>query len=188
MGNVPNLNGGGNDPSGGSPPSGGGGSGPAPVNLSLLPVTGGLLGTQAVLLAIGFDELAGQNLTYQLDPSNFNCEEDVEYDFRIEEVEPGNQITIHNVLIRYRDIGVVTFIVAITSDLNPAVNLSSSPVNAKQFTVGNQVPTFRIKTLKTDLQVTTEAPQIKIIRKAKQGPLCITKVRAWGSYGDGDII
>lgn len=189
------INGGSGDAGGGSPPNSGqipgvvgsSGSGsqssgglPPNTNLSLLPVTGGLQGIEPALLVIGFDFIANNFLFYELDPTNFNCEEDVEYDFRVEEVEPGNQLTIHNILIRYRDLGVVTF--------NVIIQNADGVLVSKPYTVGNTPPTNKIRTLKTDLLATGEALQIVVKRSAGKGPLAITKVRAWGSYGDGDII
>ena len=166
---------------GGGSPGGGGSSSPSPINLSQLPVTGGLSGTVSAFLMIGFDAVANQNLTYLVDPTNFNCEETSEYDFRIEEVEPGNVLTIHNIVIRYRDLGIATFTVNIQ-------NAVKGILASKPFTVGNQIPTNKIFTKKCDMQATGEALQITITQAANAGPRCITKVRAWGSYGDGDII
>ena len=180
---VPNLNGGVGEPGGGSPPgsAGGGGSSPSPVNLANLPTTGGLLGFSPAFLISGFDEFAQTFLMYQQDPTQFNCEEDVEYDFRLEEVSPGNDVTIHNIVLRYRDLGVVTFTVYIAST-DPTKTIS------KQVTIGNVIPTNKLFTFKVDISATFEAPQIKIIRKANAGQLCITKVLGLVSYGTGDVI
>lgn len=183
---VPNLNGGTVEPGGGSPPgsSGGGGSpsSPAPINLANLPTTGGLQGFFPVFLISGFDEFAQTFLMYQQDSTQFNCEEDVEYDFRLEEISPGNDVTIHNIVLRYRDLGVVTFTVYIVSTDNTIKPIS------RQITIGNTIPTNKLFTFKVDISSTFEAPQIKIIRKANAGPLCITKVLAVASYGTGDVI
>lgn len=189
MGFVPNQNGGTNDPGGASPPGSGGGGGPAPSvpNLANLPTVGGIVGVQTQMLAIGFDDFAGQNLVYFIDPTNHNCEEDVEYFFKVEEVEPGNKLTIHRIVLRWRDLGVVTFTMAVVSADMPGLDYSSTG-NARLVTIGNVVPTRKIYTKLVDLNVTTEAPQLYILRKAKKGPLAITKVKAWGTYGDGDII
>ena len=187
---VPNQNGGTTDPGGASPPGSGGGGGapPAVPNLANLPVVGGLVGVTAQMLVSGFDDMGGQNLIYVIDPLNHNCEEDVEYDFKVEEFEPDTEPTVHNVLIRYRDLGVVTFTIAIVSATLPNLDYTIGTGNAKLITVGNAIPTFKIYTKQVDLRVTTEAPQGKIFRKANKGPLAITKVITWVSYGEGTVI
>jgi len=188
---VPNQNGGSSDPGGGSPPgSGGGGGAPAALpNLANLPVVGGLIGITTQMLAVGFDDMAGQSLVYVINPQDHNCEEDVEYHFKVEEVEPGNELTIHRVVLRYRDIGVVRFSLVVDSATRGGtVDYTVGTGNAELITVGKNPPTNKIYTYKANIRVTTEAPQIKILRKAGDGPLAITKIRAWGSYGDGDMI
>jgi hypothetical protein len=177
------------------PPAGGGdagsGSGGAgaqgAVNLANLPVTGGLVGYQLNLLFPVVDN-SGNTMIYVMDSNNFNTEEDVEYDFKVEEFEPGNSATIHRVLLRYRDLGVVTFTLAVVSADKSNVDTTPGTGNAQIITIGNQNPTGKIFTYKSSVKVTTEAPQIKIFRSANRGPLAITKVKAWASYGDGDII
>lgn len=176
---------------GGSQGSGSGGAGSAgAVNLALLPVTGGLVGYQVNMLYPIFDQLSGNNMIYLMDSNNFNTEEEIKYDFRVEEFEPGNEATIHRIVIRYRDLGVVTFTVAVVSatTLAKGIDTTEGSGNARIYTVGNQIPTNKIYTLLVALKVTTEAPQVKIIRAANAGPLAITKVKVWASYGDGDII
>jgi len=110
----------------------------------------------------------------------------------VEEFEPGNEATIHRVLIRYRDLGQVTFILAVLSADKPNVDTTQGTGNAQIITIGNNgpnnTPTRKIHTFKASVKVTTEAPQVKIFRKALSGPLSITKVKSWASYGDGDII
>lgn len=181
------------------PPAGGGsagsGSGGAAsqgaVNLANLPTTGGLVGYQINLLFPIVDG-AGNNMIYVMDSTNFNTEEDIEYDFKVEEFEPGNEATIHRVLLRYRDLGQVTFTLAAVSADKPNVDTTKAIGNAQVITIGNNgpnnTPTGKIHTFKASVKVTTEAPQLKIFRRASQGPLAITKVKAWASYGDGDII
>jgi hypothetical protein len=187
---IPNTDGVSNDPGGGSPAGSGGGGGAPPTapNLANLPVVGGLLGLRTQLLVPGFDDAGGQDLIYEIDPTNHNCEEDCEYQFKVEEVEPGNELTIHRIVIRYRDLGVVTFTIAVVSAIAPIVDYTPGTGNAELITVGNVKPTNKIYTYKSSMRVTTEAPQLVILRKANAGPLAICKVRAWGSYGDGDII
>lgn len=176
---------------GGSQGSGSGGAGAqGAVNLALLPTTGGLIGYQVNMLYPIFDQLTSQNMIYLMDSNNFNTEEDVEYDFRVEEFEPGNEATIHRIVIRYRDLGIVTFTVAVVSAtiISKGINTTIGSGNARTYTVGNSVPTGKIFTLLAALKVTTEAPQVKLFRKAGAGPLAVTKVKVWASYGDGDII
>lgn len=191
--NIPNIDGSG--PTGkiiptGPATGGGGGTSTSPssnpvVNLASLPTTGGLLGTSPAFIFIGFDNVAQTTLVYQLDTTNFNCEEPVEYDFKVEEAEIGNEVTIHRVLIRYRNIGICIITVAvISSEFQTPVDKR----NATTITIGTSSADGLIYTAKADLKITTEAPQIKLFRAAKGGPMAITKVRVIASYGDGDII
>jgi tripartite-type tricarboxylate transporter receptor subunit TctC len=199
---LPNSDGGGSTgqtpPSGtpaggGSSGSGSGGASTNPsINLANLPVTGGLIGYQINLLFPLFDTVTKSNMIYVMDSNNFNTEEDVEYDFKVEEFEPGNEATVHRVLIRYRDLGQVTFTLAVVSADKSNVDTTKGSGNAQIITVGNNgpngTPTGKIHTFKASVKVTTEAPQVKIFRSALDGPLAIMKVKAWASYGDGDII
>lgn len=178
---------------GGSSGSGSGGASTNPaINLANLPVTGGLIGYQINLLFPLFDVVTQANMIYVMDSNFFNTEEDVEYDFKVEEFEPGNEATIHRVLVRYRDLGQVTFTLAVVSADRPNVDTTKGTGNAQVITIGNNgpngTPTDKIHTFKASVKVTTEAPQVKVFRKAGQGPLSITKVKTWASYGDGDII
>ena len=178
---------------GGSSGSGSGGASTNPsINLANLPVTGGLIGYQINLLFPLFDILSQSSMIYIMDSNNFNTEEDVEYDFKAKEFEPGNEATIHRVLIRYRDLGQVTFTLAVLSADKPNVDTTKGSGNAQVITVGNNgpnnTPTGKIHTFKASVKMTTEAPQVKVFRSAFDGPLAITKVKAWASYGDGDII
>ncbi len=193
-------NGDGGGPTGRVPPSGapagggtsgsgsGGASSSSSVNLANLPVTGGLIGYQINLLFPLFDQVSKSNMIYIMDSNNFDTEEDTEYDFKVEEFEPGNTSTIHRVVIRYRDLGVVTFTLAVLSADKPDIDTASGSGNTQVITVGNEEPTNKIFTFKSSVKVTTEAPQVKIFKQASDGPLCITKVKSWASYGDGDII
>lgn len=169
----------------------GGAGAQASVNLANLPTTGGLIGFQSNLLFPIVDG-AGNNKIYVMDSTNFNTEEDVEYDFKVEEFEPGNEATIHRVLLRYRDLGQVTFTLAAVSADRPNIDTTKQTGNAQVITIGNNgpnaTPTGKIHTFKASVKVTTEAPQLKIFRRANQGPLVITKVKTWASYGDGEII
>jgi hypothetical protein len=194
MVNIPDQDGGSSDPGGGTPPgsSTGGGAPAAVPNLANLPTTGGLVGTTTQMLAVGFDLIAQQNLVYVIDPNNHNCEELVEYDFKVEEFEPGNEATIHRIAIRYRDFGPVTFTIAILSATAPNIDYTLGTGNAQLISFGgngpNKTATGKIYTFLASLKVTTEAPQVKVFRGISAGSLCITKLRGWASYGDGDII
>src|SRR5690349_5763109 len=117
---------------GGSSGSGSGGASTNPaINLANLPVTGGLIGYQINLLFTVFDTSLQSNMIYVMDSNNFNTEEDVEYDFKVEEFEPGNEATIHRVLIRYRDLGQVTFTLAVLSADKPNVDTTKGSGNAQ---------------------------------------------------------
>lgn len=187
---VPNLDGGGNDPSGRTPPAGSGGSGGSgggssspganPANVS---ASGGLFGITGQLLWFGNSISFPFPIVYVLDPSNFNCEEDCEYDFKIEEVALYRQPTVHRVILRFRDIGRATLNFFISGNV-----LGESVVSKIVTVVIGGKRDNKIYTATADISFTCEAPQLKIFRNANAGAFSLTKVMLDMSYGDGDII
>lgn len=172
----PNLDGEPQPPSGGQPPQNnppGPASNPA-INLALVTSTGGLDGTLGQVLIFGTSSFSGQSLGFNIDPTNFNCEEDCEYDFKVEEVKPGNAQTVNKVLIRYRDLGTVNVMVTIKGT-DPKTGVPQSKSLPFSIILGG-ASDKKIKSAYADITCTFEAPQCIITRMGNAGPLCITKV------------
>src|SRR6266566_4881483 len=53
-------------------------------NPGLITSTGGLLGTNGLMLTPAFNQITNSSFLLTHNSSNFNCEEDAEYDFRQE--------------------------------------------------------------------------------------------------------
>jgi hypothetical protein len=170
----PNLNGEINPPSGNTGGGSGGGSGPGSnpvIDLSNVTSTGGLDGIDGVVLTFGLSEFFPQAVGWKFDAEDFNCEEDCEYHFRIEEIEPYRQPTVDSIIIRYRDLGKVTVNAFIIGNVLGESKVSKIVV----VTFGGKADK-KIYTVKFDLTCTFEAPQLIIERDALKGPLSITKI------------
>jgi hypothetical protein len=179
----PNLDGEINPPSGN--PGGGSGSGSGPssnpaVNLSNISPTGGLDGVDGVVLVFGKSIFFPSAIGWKFDSDNFNCEEDAEYNFRIEEIEVYRQPTVNKVILRYRDLGQATITCFISGNV-----LAQSAISKMVTVVFGGKADGNIYTTSFDLTCTFEAPQLIIERSAFSGPVSITKVLVEIEYGDG---
>lgn len=176
----PNLDGEIIPPSGGT--SGGSGSGPGgnpTIDLSNITSTGGLDGSDGAVLVFGKSIFAPFAVGWKFDSEDFNCEEDAEYRFRVEEIEVYRQPTVNKVIIRYRDLGKCTV------NCFFAGNSLGDNVVSKIVTVvfGGKADS-RIYTTSFDLTCTFEAPQLIVTRTAFSGPLSIIKVLVEIEHGD----
>jgi hypothetical protein len=180
----PNLDGGIQLPSGGSGGSGGGSPSNNPtIDLSNISSTGGLSGGKGLVLVFGQSILAQQSLGWQFDSSNFNCEENCEYRFKIEEVEVYRQPTVDKIIIRYRDFGQCTLNCFISGNV-----LGDSKVSKIVTIVFGGKADKKIYTTSFDLTCTFEAPQLIITRNADSGPVSIVKVLMEFVEGDSKPI
>lgn len=182
MSNLPNIDSGPNIPSGNVPPGSGGGSGPGSnptIDLSNVTSTGGLSGSVGAVLVFGRSLFAQQPLGWQFDSEDFNCEEDCEYHFRVEEVEVYRQPTIDKVIIRYRDLGKVTLNAFFVGNV-----LQDSVISKIVTIVFGGKADKKIYTTTFDLTCTFEAPQLILSRDAFSGPVSITKVLVEMEHGD----
>lgn len=180
----PNADSGSNVPSGGVPTGGGGGPANNPtIDLSNVTSTGGIDGLTGAVLVFGQSLFYPLAVGWEFDPTDFNTEEDCEYDFRVEEVEVYRQPTIDKVIIRYRDLGKCTLTCYFQG------NVLQSAVASKMVTVvfGGKADN-RIYTTTFDLTCTFEAPQLIITRNAFSGPVSITKVLIETIEGDSKPI
>lgn len=166
--------------SGGS--GGGGGGTPASnpnIDLSNVTTTGGLLGLAGAVLVFGRTPFSSVGQCWELDTQDFDCEDDCQYNFKIEEVEVYRQPTVNKVIFRYRDLGKATFSFFIQG------NVLGQSVISKVVTVvigGNSDK--KIYTASGDVTFTCEAPQLIIMRSGNSGPLKLTKVLLEIQHGD----
>ena len=178
----PNLDGDINPPSGGTGGGSGTGSGPGSnptIDLSNITSTGGLDGIDGVVLVFGKTEFFPLAIGWQFDSEDFNCEEDAEYHFKVEEIQPYTQPTVDKVIFRYRDIGQATFSCFFAGNV-----LSDSKISKIVTIVVGGKNDKKIYTATADLTCTFEAPQLIVTRNAFDGPLSLIKVLVEIEQGD----
>jgi hypothetical protein len=172
---------------GGRGGSGGGGSSPsAPkgaTSLSVVTSTGGLQGTTSFLIVPLLITKLNKFVFATFDPTNFNCEEDCVYQFKMEDVKIGRNVDIHKVYLQLRDLGKVTFNVKI------AATLLNRKTNQEQISTKNVDVTFGkgdglIHSRFIDLKIQGERPQLTITRKANKGPLGIITAMLMGNMSE----
>lgn len=187
---------------GGGGGGGSGGSGTTPKSRvgspGLLTSTGGLLGSNGLLLAPSFNIFTGKPYIVLMDATNFNCEENSQYTFRQEanfEKIPGEgrSCSIHLIILKYREIGTVSFNINITvfnQQLDTFINVAI-PVNIPVISYANMTkarknifPDNRIHTVKLappNGVITGERPQLSVTVTSGNGPLSITKIIMCGN-------
>jgi hypothetical protein len=172
---------------GGNPPSPKPKAGPLGANPSLITATGGLFGTNNVLLVPFYDTRVNQSFFVLYDPTNFNCEDDCFYDFRLEDVQAAHNIDIHKVYFLYRDLGKVKFTVTVTAtEFNRVTKKETTVSKSVQVTWGsgdNKLHSYFV-----DLKVVGERPQLHLFRKADAGPLAIVRAILIGHSDEGQIL
>jgi hypothetical protein len=124
------------------------------------------------------------------DPSNFNCEEAGEYDFRQEipvvnqMPQEGRNVSCHLIILKYRELGVATFSVNVTvyNRLTDTFSTRSIIVNI-QFVKGRTFPDKRIHTRYIGLKplITGERPQVTLTFNANSGPWSVTSLTLCGN-------
>ena len=155
------------------------------ANPSLVTSTGGLFGFNNILLVPFYDIRLNRTYFIMYDPSNFNCEDDCVYNFRLEEVVAGREIDVHKVYLQYKDLGKVTFKVIVSAtQYNKA--LKKETINSKTVVVTVGKGDGKIHSYFVDLKVVGERPQISIFRKGNAGPLSIVKVMLCGHSDEGE--
>ncbi len=183
------LDGGSGSSGGGTRPGGGGGGSSKPLGAqpSLITSTGGLVGFNNTLLIPFFDTRTGMEYFVTYDPTNFNCEDDCIYKFRLESVAPGRTIDIHKVFIEYRDLGKVTFTTRVeATQYNKATKKETLVYKSVVSTVGKGDK--KIHSLFVDLKVNGERPQLIIIRKADDGPFSLVRAMLVGNSSEEQLV
>ncbi len=186
----------------GRPDPGGGGGAPKSGSTTfttiggspgLLTSTGGLFGSTGVLLTPVLNIVTGNSYILLMDSSNFNCEEDAEYDFP-QEIPPreapqeGHNVTCHLIKLKYRELGACSFSINVTIYIRDTDEFKtlSFPVSIPPIALSkNRKKTFpdkRIHTLYIPMSdVTGERPQTTITRYANSGPISITSLTVCGN-------
>lgn len=185
MGSRPNLDGGSNPPD----PGGGGGtpkkSGPLGGVPSLITSTGGLFGFNNALLVPFFDTRSGLSYFVMYDPTNFNCEEDCVYNFRLESGAPSKEIDVTKIFLEYRDLGPVTFTIIVTAtQYNKALRKEKVVRKEVSVSVGTKKADNKIHSYYVDLKLVGERPQLSIFRAADAGPLSIIRAMMFINTGE----
>src|SRR5258706_6609541 len=178
-----------------NPPTKGGGT-KSSTNLSnpgLITSSGGLFGTAGLLLTPYTNNVTGRSYIVVHDPTNFDCEEDAEYDFKQEipqvqsnPYQEGRDVTCHLVILKYRELSVASFSVNVTvyrkqTDDYFTVQI---PVKIKKIkdTKTRIFPDNRIHTRNLSFDVITgERPQVTLTRDANSGPMCVTSLTLCGN-------
>ena len=190
--------GGGGFGGGGGSGSGGGTKSKTGSSPGLITSTGGLVGNSGLLLAPAFNTITLIPFVVLLDANNFNCEENSQYTFRQEanfEKVPGEgrSCSIHLIILKYREIGTVSFNINITvfnqmldSFINTAIPVSIPIIPYTQMSKErkNKFPDNRIHTVKLSPPqgaVSGERPQLSITVTGGKGPLAITKIIMCGN-------
>lgn len=180
-----------NFPGGGGGSKGGGSTKKNPGGTpGLLTSTGGLYGTNGVLLTPVVNATTGKSYIMLMDPSNFNTEENAEYDFPqvIPQGHEGEDVSCHLIVLKYRELGAAQFSINITTYVRNEDTFVTQPFpvtipplplsKARQATF----PDERIHTFYISLPVITgERPQVTVTRNANSGPLSITSLTLCGN-------
>lgn len=155
------------------------------ANISLLTSTGGLIGTNLVLLTPFYNAISKKYYFTIYDSSNFDTEEDCVYNFKMEDVQSGRNIDIHKVYLQYRDIGKVKFTVTVfATQYNKVKKTEKIVSDFQEVSVGTKKGDGKIHSYFVDLKVTGERPQCVITRKAADGPLAIVMAKMIGDVSE----
>jgi|SRR5580765_597010 len=187
----------------------GGGEGPVgpykpPVGKStikgspgLLTSTGGLNGTNFQLLMPLTDLTFGKTYLAFIDPNNNDTEEACFYTFKAEDVMVNRQVSVHKVVITYREIGAAIFTVGVQAyienkdyfkTVTARVKIGPPNIVDKKFRLIKDFPDGKLHTKKVSLMIDGERPQLFISRNPGSGPLCITRMLMCGHADQKDQI
>src|SRR3974390_1493597 len=183
-------NGGGRPPY--KPPSGGGG-GKTAIHGSpgLVTSTGGLIGAGFDLLMPSIDFITGKTTLELINADDNNCEEEAFYLFKQEDVMPSRVISVHKLIVLYKELGAAKFIVGVQVYLRQPNKFYQKSVEVAITDRQDRKASFpdkKLRELPVDLVIEGERPQVFIRRKANSGPLCITRVHMIGKADQKDIL
>jgi len=187
------------DPSGGEGSGTGGHPYNPPVGKStiqgspgLLTSTGGLIGTNFALLMPVFDIKFQKTYLAFIDSSDFNTEDDCFYTFRQEDVMINRKVSVHLLVVTYREIAKATFTIGVQVFM---AETNSFKISSKEVKIDKPLdkkaifPSGSLKTKKIPISVIAgERPQVFISRKADSGALAITRVMMVGKADEKDLM
>lgn len=159
----------------------------------LLTSTGGLYGVNGVLLTPVFNNISGKSYILLMDPSNFNCEENAEYDFpqgipavQNNPFQDGCNVNCHLIKLKYREIGIAQFTINVTTfnrDIGDfqsfpyIVNIPNIPLTGKRKA---KFPDQRIHTIFIPIDVPGERPQVTLNSVGGSGAYSIISLNLCG--------
>jgi hypothetical protein len=177
------------------PPTRSGGSSLIGANPGLITSTGGLVGVNGLLFTPAINPNTNISVLLNHDITDFNCEEDSEYDFRQEAnygqiSGEGREASFHLIILKYRELGYAKFSINITvfkQSIDDFETIQIPVTVPKNITSKKRKLTFpdgRIHTQKLyppNGVITGERPQVTITRDANSGPMSGTKVILCGN-------
>jgi hypothetical protein len=184
------------------PNGGGGGRGGGPFrppvgkstlkgSPGLITSTGGLFGTNFNLLMPLFDTVFNKTYLALVDPDNNDTEEEAFYIFKQEDVMPSRVVSVHKLIVVYRELGPAKFSVGVQVYIRKAnkfyqKSVALQIVDRKDITA--PFPDRKLRELPVDLVIEGERPQVFIRRKANSGPLCITRIHMVGHADEKEVV
>lgn len=189
-----------NPGSGFNPPARPGPSPSKPVistatSAQLITSTGGITGSASMLMTPAINPNTGAILIITEDPTNFNCEENAEYDFK-EEVDyvsagsgEGYNCTIHEILVKYRELGIASCSINITMYIRdidefrttqiplviPIVTINKMSAKRKKTFPDGKIHTVRLFPT-GGVSIHGERPRTSITVGKNAGPVSVTKI------------
>lgn len=164
-------------------PSGGTKSSTLGGSPGLLTSTGGLFGVNGILLTPVFNNITQESYLIIMDSSNFNCDEDAEYDYPqvLPLEQEGRNVTCHLIILKYRELGLASFTINITVYQQTTDTFITQSYKVNIASKRSTFPDKRIHTKQIPIDITGERPQVTVTYKANSGPLSITKLILCGN-------
>jgi hypothetical protein len=177
-----------------NPPKGNVSNKPLGSSPGLLTSTGGLFGINGFLLTPVINNTTGKSYVLLMDPNNFNCEENCEYDFpqlipsvQGNPYQEGCDVNCHLIKLKYRELGVAQITINVTTFEKATDQFTSFPyvVNIPPKVLqGNRKGSFpdkRIHTLFIPINVPGERPQVTLNSVGSSGPYSIVSLSLCGN-------
>ena len=157
----------------------------------LLTSTGGLFGQRFKLLMPLFDSVFDKTYCALIDPDDNNCEEEAFYLFKQEDVMPSRVVSVHKLLVYYKELGIAKFTVGIQVYLRSVNKFQQKSV---ELTIADRkdrkarFPDGRLRVMLVDLVIEGERSQVFIARRANSGSICVTRIHMVGKADQKDIL